>query len=167
MFNNKYHLTSQELMSEESHSFERGQSMVELAISFTMLMMMLSATVDIGRAFYAYIAIRDAAQEGAAYGSLNPTDVDGIIEHVRHSSTDPFDLTDVASVTVWVWPEGYEANKNNPGSWPASTTCAGNGLQVQVIYDLNMMMPLITMIIPSGEIALTANMLDTILSPPC
>jgi len=86
---------------------QRGQSMVELALSFTMLMFLLSATVDVGRAFYAYIAIRDAAQEGAAYGSLNPTDVPGIAEHVRFSSTDPFDLTDLSSVNISVsWPDG-------------------------------------------------------------
>jgi len=128
--------------------------MVELALSFTMLVFLLSATVDVGRAFYAYIAIRDAAQEGAAYGSLNPTDVPGIAEHVRESSTDPFDLTDVASVNISV-------------SWPDGAACAGNGVQVVVTYDLNLFMPLITLLVPSGEILLTANMLDTIIAPPC
>ena len=133
---------------------QRGQSMVELALSFTMLMFMLSATVDIGRAFYAYIAIRDAAQEGAAYGSLNPTDVAGIAEHVRTSSTDPFDLTDVSSVNISV-------------SWPDGFACAGNGLKVVVTYDLIFFMPLITTLVPSGKVLLTATMIDTIIAPPC
>ena len=132
----------------------RGQSMVELALSFTMLMFLLSATVDVGRAFYAYIAIRDAAQEGAAYGSLNPTDVPGIAEHVRTSSTDPFDLTDLSSVNISV-------------SWPDGAACAGSGLKVVVTYDLNFFMPLITMLVPSGDVLLTATMLNTIIAPPC
>jgi len=131
-----------------------GQSMVEMALTFTMLMMILAATVDIGRAFYAYIAIRDAAQEGAAYGSLNPGDVTGIVNHVRESSTDPFDLTDVSTVAVSV-------------TWPDGSLCAGNGIHIQVTYDLQMMMPLITMFLPDGELLLTANMIDTILRPPC
>ena len=133
---------------------QRGQSMVELALSFTMLMFMLSATVDIGRAFYAYIAIRDAAQEGAAYGSLNPTDVPGIATHVRYSSTDQFDLTAVSSVNLNV-------------SWPDGAACAGKGLKVVVTYDLIFFMPIITTLVPSGKVLLTATMIDTLIAPPC
>lgn len=128
--------------------------MVELAISFTLLMFILSATVDIGRAFYAYIALRDAAQEGASYGSLHPLAVAKIAKRARHSSTDPFDLTDVSSVNVSV-------------SWPDGAACAGKGILVVVTYDLNFFMPLITMIVPSGDVLLTATMLDTIIAPPC
>jgi hypothetical protein len=128
--------------------------MAEVAISFTMLIFILSATVDIGRAFFAYIAIRDASQEGAAYGSLYPSDVAGIEAHVRASSADPFDLNDISTVNVNVF-------------YPDGTFCAGNGILVVVTYDLNFFMPLITLLVPSGNILLTANMLDTIIYPPC
>ena len=56
---------------------ERGQAFVELALSMVFLLTLLSAVVDLGWAFYTLIALRDMAQEGAAYGSLYPCEVDG------------------------------------------------------------------------------------------
>lgn len=134
--------------------WQHGQSMAEVAISFTMLMFIMSATVDIGRAFFAYIAIRDASQEGAAYGSLYPWDIAGIEDHVRGSSSDPFDLADLTTVNVTT-------------SYPDGTSCAGDGILVVVTYDMNFFMPLITIIVPSGDVLLTASMVDTIIYPPC
>ena len=60
------------------HPSEHGQSMVELALTITILMILLAGVIDMGRAFFTYMAMRDAAQEGAAYGSLNPYDESGI-----------------------------------------------------------------------------------------
>ena len=138
--------------------------MAEVAISFTMLMFIMSATVDIGRAFFAYIAIRDASQEGAAYGSLKPWDPNGIEAHVRGSSSDPFDLTDLTTVSVdTLYKQGTGAWHN---TW-LTGDCAGESILVVVNYDLNLFMPLITMIVPSGDVLLNASMIDTIIYPPC
>lgn len=144
---------------------QRGQSLAEVAISFSMLIFILSATVDIGRAFFAYIAIRDASQEGAAYGSLFPWDRAGIDAHVRASSTDPFDLTDLTTVSVAVY---YPVGNEYPGpdTYPLGF-CAGRSIRVIVNYDLNFFMPLITWIVPSGRVLLTANMVNTAIYPPC
>lgn len=49
---------------------ERGQSLPELALSLVMLLMLVLGAYDFGRAFYTWIALRDAAQEGASYGSI-------------------------------------------------------------------------------------------------
>ncbi len=65
---------------------ESGQSLVELALSFTFILLILSGAVDIGRAFFSYIAIRDAAQEGAVYGALYP-DATDVTTRVRNSAT--------------------------------------------------------------------------------
>ena len=51
---------------------EDGQSMVELALTLTFLLILLAGTMDLGRAFFTWIEMRDAAQEGAVYGSLCP-----------------------------------------------------------------------------------------------
>ncbi len=61
---------------------ERGQSLVELGISIVVLMWLLAGAVEFGIAFFQYIQIRDAAQEGALYGSLNPTDTANIEKRV-------------------------------------------------------------------------------------
>ena len=51
---------------------ERGQSLVELAISFPVILLLMLGTLDFGMATYSYLIIRDAAQEGALYGSIDP-----------------------------------------------------------------------------------------------
>ena len=51
---------------------ERGQSLVELALVLPLLILLLAGTVDLGRAFFSYIVITNAAQEGARAGSRMP-----------------------------------------------------------------------------------------------
>ena len=51
---------------------ERGQSLVELAISIVILIYLLAGAVEFGLAFFQFVQLRDAAQEGALYGSMNP-----------------------------------------------------------------------------------------------
>ena len=57
---------------------ERGQSLVELAISITILIFLLAGAVEFGMAFFQFVQLRDAAQEGALYGSTNPNSVSAI-----------------------------------------------------------------------------------------
>ncbi len=47
----------------------RGQNLVEFAISLTVLLLLLAAIADLGRAFYTYVAVANAAREGARYYS--------------------------------------------------------------------------------------------------
>jgi Flp pilus assembly protein TadG len=50
---------------------DRGQSFVELALAFPVLLLILLGLADFGRAFFYTSAIANAAREGAAYASLN------------------------------------------------------------------------------------------------
>ena len=67
---------------------EKGQSMVELAVSFIVLMILLAGVVDLGRLAFYYIAMRDAAQEGASYASIFPNQCDEIISRVETGTVD-------------------------------------------------------------------------------
>ena len=51
--------------------------MVEFAIIAPLLFFMLLIAIDFGRLFFTYIAINNAAREGAAFGSLAPSDCGG------------------------------------------------------------------------------------------
>jgi len=42
---------------------EKGQSLVEFAFGLVILMILISGIVDLGRAFFTYMALNDAAQE--------------------------------------------------------------------------------------------------------
>jgi len=130
---------------------EKGQSLVELALSLLIILTLLAGAVDLGSAFFSYVAIRDAAQEGALYGSIFPT---GAIEsRVRSASSTPVDLSDISKVTVSVT--------------TSTTPCAGGSITVSVTYNYPLTMPLIGAIIGSPTIRLTASVTDTILSPSC
>jgi len=67
---------------------ESGQSMVELAVSILVLLILLAGVVDLGRIAFYYIAMRDAAQEGASYASIFPNDCSEIIDRVNAGAVD-------------------------------------------------------------------------------
>jgi Flp pilus assembly protein TadG len=132
---------------------ERGQSMVELAISFFVLLLLLAGITDIGRAFFTFSALRDAAQEGATYGSINPADTGGIIARVRGSSNDPIDLAS-PFITIGVKILGQP--------------CIGNGIDVTVTYKgFQFIFPLMRTIAGTDTIDLSAHVTDEIIRPPC
>ncbi len=153
-------MKKQNLLQGSKH--QRGQSLVELAISLTIILMLLSGAVDFGMAFFSYTAMRDAAQEGALYGSFNPRDIQGIIYRVQRSSTSPVDFSDSSKVTINVSP-------TNGISAECQGTTGGtvNGVQVTVHYDYPLVMPFLGAFIGSQTIPLTATVTDTILSPQC
>jgi Flp pilus assembly protein TadG len=51
----------------------RGQALVELAIVLPVLLLLMLAALDLGRIFYARIAVENAAREGALEASINPS----------------------------------------------------------------------------------------------
>lgn len=50
----------------------RGQSVAEFAVVLPIMLLILAGAIDLGRAFYAYVAVENAAKEGALYGSRHP-----------------------------------------------------------------------------------------------
>src|SRR5262249_28164011 len=48
---------------------ERGQGLVEFAVAMPLLLLILLGTIDMGRVFFDYIEMRQAAVEGATYGA--------------------------------------------------------------------------------------------------
>ncbi|HEX6303515.1 MAG TPA: TadE family protein [Anaerolineales bacterium] len=130
---------------------ERGQSLMELAFSLMFLLVLLSGVVDLGRAFFTYMAMRDAAQEGALYGSIHPGDEIEIKNHVRYSSDMMQNLISNDDITVDV-----------------PTACNGNPITVELVYnDFPLTMPFIGTFIGSQTIAIRTSVIDTILTPPC
>jgi hypothetical protein len=139
---------------------EKGQSMVELALSFTVLLFLLMGVIDLGRAFFALSAMRDAAQEGAVFGSLTPVDSNGninsaaIISRVRNSSTTPIDLT---NEDIDVIP-----------SLVGTALCHGNGMRIDVNWEeFPLVFPFWEPLFGISTIPLHARVEDTILMPPC
>lgn len=103
---------------------ERGQSFMELAISLTFLLILLAAVIDLGWALYSMVALRDAAQEAAAFGSMCPNDFSLIEERLRESATAPLSIEDIDNGDI-------EICIIDPDSPPALFACSGNGAAIQ------------------------------------
>ncbi|MCS7257373.1 MAG: TadE/TadG family type IV pilus assembly protein [Thermomicrobium sp.] len=66
-----------------------GQSLVEFTLGLVVLLLVLAAVVDYGRLLYASIVLTNVAREGAHYGSIAPTDTNGI----RQAALDEYQAT--------------------------------------------------------------------------
>ncbi len=51
--------------------------MAEFALVFPIMLLLLAAAIDFGRLFYAYVAVENAAKEGALFGARSPLCADG------------------------------------------------------------------------------------------
>ena len=51
---------------------EQGQSLVEFAITLPILILILSGLMDLGRAYYIYVALEEAVAEAALYLAISP-----------------------------------------------------------------------------------------------
>ena len=92
---------------------ERGQSLVETAIVLPILLLLLAAVIDFGRAFDAYIVLTNAAREGARFGSVKPILTEAevkqlVVDDVLGSGTNITHMTDFAADNVTV--EGQTGN---------------------------------------------------------
>lgn len=141
-----------EKIDQNNTNKEKGQSLVEMAIALVILLLLVGGIVDLGRAFFTFMALRDAVQEGALYGSVNPTLTTEIKNHVLDSSDMIPDLigSDDISVTV------------------VGAPCTGNGIRVTATYsDFPLTMPFIGTVLGGQTISISATIMDTILSPGC
>jgi hypothetical protein len=125
-----------------------GQSLAEFALVAPILLLILGAAADFGRAFYGYVAIENAAKEGAFFGSRNPFcddsasqgcgDPNNVIWHVRN---------EVQNLTN---PDGTPLTPTieclAPGGTPRADIrdCVeGDTYEVIVVYPFRLLTPLL------------------------
>jgi Flp pilus assembly protein TadG len=142
---------------------QKGQSLVELSILMTILIILLSGLADFGRAYLIFLELREAAQEGAAYGSFTPTDFSGIEARVREIIIQPFDLSDPAIVKVV--PALSNPSQACSGFHP--TTLTSNEIKVTIIYQMPISMPFLGAILGRQDIPIVVTVSNAILKPPC
>lgn len=141
----------------------KGQSFVELSVLIAILIILVAGVADFGRAYYTFLQMRDAAQEGASYGSYSPSAFSDIEDRVRDTMKYPIDLSDPSAaqiVTSLTNPpnacSGFDPSTNEP-----------NEIEVSVLYQFQITMPFLGSIIGSQDIPLVATVTNTILQPQC
>jgi Flp pilus assembly protein TadG len=152
----------------------RGQSLVEFSLTLVFLTVLLMGVLDLGRAYFTYLALKDAAAEGAYYGSAFPQCVDTngvnhawpactgsntIVYRVRNSAPRGglVDWTNASALVVVDLPCG------------AANPClmqAGEILTVTVSYGYQMLTPFVGAIANGQLLTLTARSTAVIVRVP-
>ena len=167
-------LNSGEIMKRiERKAAEHGQSMVELAISLMFVLLIISGLVDLGRAFTTYIAVRDAAQEGAAYAAIARIEASDamvcneVTTRVQTTSGTLQGWSDAGNIQVNTTINGTPCGDISPSDVP-TTVCLGAAVEVEVEFnDFPLVTPFIGTLIGTQTLTLRASAIDTILTPAC
>ena len=124
--------------------------MIEFAVGVTFVIVLLAGIVDFSRAFFTYMTLRDAVQEGALYGTLHPTNTNGIRARVQGIAEGPIDMAQITVTPTII-----------------GDPCAGSQISVEATYQFPISMPFIGAIVGSQTFPLSATAADYIISPPC
>lgn len=138
---------------------ERGQSLVELAMGLLVLLILVMGIIDLGRVLFYYTTLRDAAQEGAVYGAINPQDCAGIYTRARA----PLANSSEGSIDVDVLMNGTACNNA-----PIASACSGQQIEVIVTQpNFPLVTPILGTFIGTEHLKLVSSVTGTILRPDC
>jgi hypothetical protein len=136
---------------------EKGQALVELALVVTVVFIILAGVVDLGSMLFQQLAMRDAAEEGAAYASVFPAACNQTVARVRESLHNP----DPDQVGVIITVNGAAC-----GAAAAMDYCPPNEVVVTISQpEFPITMPFMSVILGRQSINLTANVSSTIIRP--
>ncbi len=136
---------------------ERGQSLVEMAIGFVLLLIVLSGVLDLGRAYFMYIALEDGAGEAALYLSIDPdcrtaadglqcTDPNNAEYRARHAGGENLDWS-AADITI-----------DRPDVYGV-----GDPVSVTISYQMKLISPFVPRFSGLNPITMTAQASQTII----
>lgn len=135
-----------------------------MAITMTVVLLLLAGVVEVGRAFFILVSMRDAAQEGAIFGSIRPyIDSNG---NGRYNPGEPVNAGAIqARARELLLPTLRDGVAPDASIEVAvsGAPCSGNRIAVTVRYTYPTAMPFF-----SGQtLPLRATVTNTILSPSC
>ena len=108
----------------------RGQALVELALILPLMLLLLLGAIDVGRLFYTYVGMQNAAREGATF-AMTPT-ADGSVDLVG--------ITTAARQEMGGDPAlGVQAACDT--TCRSATTAHGNTITVAVTYTFSFILP--------------------------
>ena len=127
---------------------EKGQSLLEFALILPVLLIVLAGVLDLGRIYYSYVAITDAAAEGATYAAMYPqvSDRDEVFQRAQEAS------------------RGLVQIDNSMVEVDCPSVASGAPVTVTVSYSFTVATPLINVIVPDGVLELRAVAREAILA---
>ena len=130
--------------------FEQGQSLVEIAVGLVVILVILCGLLDLGRAYFIYVALEDGAGEAALYLSINPEcryESDGI--HCANPNNAEFRARNAGGLQVDWSHASITIDRPALG--------VGEPVSVTVEYPFPLVTPLIPRIVGGDFITLTAK----------
>lgn len=147
-------------------SRQDGQSLVEFSLTLVLMLLLLSAVIDLGRGYYSYIAIQNAAGEGALYAAINPRcphsdSAAGCanpnnVDFRARNETPPGGLIDPNRIAVTV------TYSDGTDDYSPDTIIEGTPVTVTVTYRFHLIGPF-SPVFPNGELIFTASAVQDIL----
>jgi Flp pilus assembly protein TadG len=125
---------------------QKGQSLVEIALTMPILILVLVGILDLGRAYFTFIALSDAAAEGAAYAAIHPTDTTQIVARAVDSSTG----------LVTFEPDMVQVTANG--------ITAGSPITVTIEYEYQILTPLMSSFVSQGKIKMRSIVAQPIIN---
>ena len=102
----------------------RAQDLIEFALVFPVLMLLLFGVIDFGRIFHVLIAISNAAREGARYGVIYGIDRSGGVYTINESVIDAAAIQEAGNFNLQLTAEQVT---------PSCPSSCGAGLPLRVV----------------------------------
>ena len=132
---------------------QKGQGLVEFMLILPVLIVMFVGLLDVGRLYFSWVAVTDAAGEGAAYAASYPPEdsgdtdsIDLIRERARESSGGMVEIESDAVDVLF------------------GSTDSGEPITVTVGYTFTVLTPVIAPMVPDGAILLQGVATEAILT---
>jgi len=154
---------------------ERGQGLVEFTLMVVFLTVLLMGIFDLGRAYFSYLALKDAAQEGAYYGSAFPQCVGNRVDQINGFSQACADPNNIPFRVRHSTPTGSLVDMTSAAAQvtvdlPCGNPCvgmqAGQSLTVTVTYQYKLLTPFVGAIANGQVLTLTAKSSAVIVRVP-
>ncbi len=130
--------------------------MVEFALILPIMLLLLAAAVDLGRLFYAYLAVSNAAKEGAFFGARSPLCVDdsnvacpdplNVEWHVQNEAPNLVNSSGVSLFTTQI----ACRDPNGTLRQPINLCVNGDTYIVTVTYPFRLVTPILSSLMGSG-----------------
>ena len=138
---------------------EKGQSLVEFVLILPILLIILAGMLDLGRLYFAYVAVTDAAAEGATYAAIHPEYAaippeDEGNEIVNRAQDASGGLIEIDRSLVGIECLDLEC----------LATASGDPITVTVNYTFTLATPFISAMVPDGVLMLRAVDTEAILA---
>jgi Flp pilus assembly protein TadG len=113
-----------------------GQAVAEFAFVLPLFLLIMSGTIEFGRAYIAYAQLLQAAQEGARYGAVLPNTRSDSAITARVQQLAPGGAADTVTISS-------TASPTSSAAVAAASRTRGNLLTVSIQHDQSLLVPLL------------------------